>query len=158
MLIMALVAGALFAGLVTPANADQIEVRCSTEIETSIPPFNLIYGEITGIAYYIPVANAPGLRAWSRFRYKVDGINIGTKNNVNIRLVEGGVQKLEIKSPDDRRRGVWYEVRPNSPVFTLVGGPEGPHDHRTDDVVSFEGIYDNSRRRDPRCTAYSPRL
>lgn len=148
-LTVVLVAGTLLAGWATPAHSDQIEVRCSTRASN-------FFGEITGIAYYGPLINDPHVRVWTLFRYKVDGIVVGNKSNVNIRLYEAGVLKMEIKSPDDRQRGVWYEVRPDFVVLTLVGGPEGEHDHRKDDVVAFEGIFDRGRRPDPRCTAYSP--
>jgi hypothetical protein len=83
------------------------------------------------------------------FRYRIDGIGeIGDHNNVTMRLYEAGTPKLMVESGDDRRPGVWYEIRPTSPAYTRVGSAE---------TIAFDVIFDRPRRGDPRCTAITGR-
>jgi hypothetical protein len=160
-LAVVLAAAALLAGLATPAHADQVSAACEVQGFRLYPPVGYTL-RLDGTAYYGPVTNAPGLRTWTRFRYKLgpkvwSGPDItGGKSNVNIRLYEGARLVREIKSPNDRVSHVWYEVTAPFPTFTHVG-TGAPHDHRSDDVVRFEGIFDLILASDPRCTASTGR-
>jgi hypothetical protein len=156
-----LAAGALLAGLPGPGYADDVGAGCAVSGGGGFLGIPYDY-DITAIAYYGPVTNAPGLRAWTRFRYRLDGVlPPGDSSNVNIRLYEANTLKLAVDSPDDRHGRVWYEVRPASPTLTYVGAPprdDDVRDHRSDDVVRFEAIFDRPRRSDPSCTAITGRV
>jgi hypothetical protein len=163
MLATALALGALLAGTASPVNAEDVGAGCTVSgganFFPSAPPYEY---DIEGIAYYGPLANAPGLRSWTRFRYRLDGVlPPGPHSNVNIRLYEHGTLKYGLNSPDDRDGRVWYDIRPASPPITYVEAPprdDDVRDHRSDDVVQFEAIFDRSRAGDPRCTATSGRV
>ena len=148
-------AAALVAGLAAPAHASQTpQFGCGV---SGGGPVGYDY-DLTAIAYYEPAAGLPGLRKWTKFRYRVDGIIIGDSNNISIRLSEGGTVRFAYDSPDNRHAGVWYEVIPSVPIFTFIEGSGDPHDHRSDDVVTVHAIFDRPRRSDPNCTATSARL
>jgi hypothetical protein len=180
-LVMALVAGALLAGLAAPANAIEDdptlvkplqtirpgltvgrlgwatinsaptpEARCERSSSGRVFPYDYPYHYwFTGVAYYGDVPGSPGFRQWTLFRYRIDGIGeIGDHNNVTMRLSEAGTPKMEVESGDDRRPGVWYEIRPTSPAYTRAGSAE---------AIVFDVIFDRPRRGDPRCTAITGR-
>jgi hypothetical protein len=170
-LVMALAAGALLAGLAVPAHAAadpklvvprQItfhltgqtpEARCSVHDDGGLYQIPPDYGydfEFTGIAYYTDAG--PYWRRWTSFRYRLDGLNfLGSKSNVNIRVLDGSTVRMDMDSPDNRHEGVWYTVTPElGSVHTQTAG--------NNDTVEFEAIFDRSYRSDPRCTVYTARF
>jgi len=170
-LAMALAAGALLAGLAVPAHATGVvkvgtpripinlpipgqtsEARCSVRSDGSIFPPNPPYHfQFTGIGYY--TSAGPAWRRWTSFRYRVDDVvtGLGSKNNVNIRVLDGNIERMDQDSPDNRVPGVWYTVVPETgSVYTQTAG--------NDDSVEFEAIFDRAHRSDPRCFVYTPRI
>jgi hypothetical protein len=171
-LVMALAAGALLAGLAVPAHAAgdpklvvsrQItfhltgqtpEARCSVHGDGGLYQIPPDYGydfEFTGIAYYTDAG--PSWRRWTSFRYRLDEPvgGLGHKNNVNIRVLDGGTVRMDMDSPDDRHPGVWYTVTPDrGSVHTQTAG--------NNDTVEFEAIFDRQFRSDPRCFVYTARF
>jgi hypothetical protein len=160
-LAVVLAAGALLAGLATPAHADAVGAGCEVRGNQLYPPVGYTF-RLDGIAYYGLLTNAPELRVWTRFRYRLrqtinSGADLtGNRSNANIRLYEGSRLVREIKSPDDRLLDRWYEITP--PLTLTHVGSAAPHDHRSDDVVKFEGIFDLQIAYDPRCTASTRRV
>jgi len=169
-LAMALVAGALLAGLVAPANASQEdrlavprnatftrvattsywftpEGSCTRSSGGSIftPPYTFT---VTAKAVYRTVPGAPGFYQWTQFQYRLDGIRLGDHSNVNVRLYEAGTLKFEDRSPDNVDPGYWHYVLPSSPPITRA---------TSSDWIEFETIFDLARRSDPRCTARTGR-
>ena len=170
-LAMTLAAGALLAGLAVPAHATEFtrvgppripsnfpfpgqtqEARCSVQSDGSIFPPNPPYHfEFSGIGYYVSAGSS--FRRWTSFRYQVrDAVTgLGNKSNVNIRVLDGSVTRMDMDSPDNRVPGVWYTVVPETgSVYTLTSG--------RDDAVEFEAIFDRANRSDPRCFVYTPRI
>jgi hypothetical protein len=111
--------------------------------------------KIMAVAYYVDNTIGPGLRRWYEFQYKFTTPLGTTRNNVNIRLSESGQQVYAYNSPDDRREGVWYMLRPDRLVLTSIWGPQGEHDHRANDLIEFEAIFDIPHDGDPHCTAWT---
>ena len=167
-LAMTLAAGALLAGLAVPAHASEFikvgkpvfpvsfpgqtqEARCSVQSDGSVFPPSIPYHfEFTGIGYYTTTG---AYHRWTSFRYRVDDVvtGLGTKNNVNIRVLDGSIARMDMDSPDNRVPGVWYTVVPElGSVYTLTAGH--------DDTVEFEAIFDRPNRSDPRCFVYTPRI
>lgn len=110
---------------------------------------------ISAVAYYTDDTVGPGLRRWYEFQYYLSTPLHRPNNNVNIRLSESGQQVYSYKSPDDRRDNIWYKVRPDRLVLTSVWGPSGEHDHRANDLIEFDAIFDVSQASDPHCTAWT---
>jgi hypothetical protein len=83
--------------------------------------------------------------------YHFEFTGLGNRNNVNIRVLDGSVTRMDMDSPDNRVPGVWYTVVPETgSVFTLTAG--------RDDAVEFEAIFDRANRSDPRCFVSTPRI
>jgi hypothetical protein len=169
-LAMTLAAGALLTGLAVPAHAAGIivgkpriptnfpfpgqtsEARCSVQDDGSIfPPTIGYHFEFTGTGYYVSAGSA--WRRWTSFRYRLDDkvTGLGNKSNVNIRVLDGLIERMDQDSPDNRAPGVWYTVVPETgSVYTSTAG--------RDDAVEFEAIFDRANRSDPRCFVYTPRI
>jgi hypothetical protein len=165
-----LAAGALLAGLAVPAHAAGVivgkpripinipipgqtsEARCSVQDDGGVfPPTAPYHFEFTGIGYY--TSAGPAWRRWTSFRYRLHDVvtGLGNKSNVNIRVLDGSVERMDQDSPDNRAPEVWYTVVPETgSVFTQTAG--------NDDSVEFEAIFDRARRSDPRCFVYTPRI
>jgi hypothetical protein len=165
-----LAAGALLAGLAVPAHAAGVivgkpripinipipgqtsEARCSVQDDGGVfPPTAPYHFEFTGIGYY--TSAGPAWRRWTSFRYRLHDVvtGLGSKSNVNIRVLDGTLERLDQDSPDNRAPEVWYTVVPETgSVFTQTAG--------NDDSVEFEAIFDRARRSDPRCFVYTPRI
>jgi hypothetical protein len=173
-LAMTLAAGALLAGLAVPAHAagstvlvgktvtripininfpgQTQEARCSVHSDGGFFPPSAPYDfEFTGIGYY--TSAGPAWRRWTSFRYRLDDVvtGLGNKSNVNIRVLDGYVERMDMDSPDNRVPGVWYTVVPETgSVYTQTAG--------NDDSVEFEAIFDRDNHSDPRCFVHTPRI
>jgi hypothetical protein len=145
-----LLTGAFLIGMSSPAGADTV-VETYCELQHS-PTSHLV---LTASAYYVDEDDSD-LRRWTQFRYRLSttGSFDRDKNNVNIRLSESGRQVYAWNSPDNRKTGVTYVHVPSDPVYTSSWGPSGEHDHRRNDLIEFEGIFDLPQAADPRCTAW----
>jgi hypothetical protein len=143
-----LVVVVVVAGVVAPALAITTpELTCNT-----VGAGGSIY-RLTATAEYQD-STVTKLRTWTGFRFMVHGGDPDEDhNNVNIRLSEFGDVKFSYNSPDSLEFNRWYSIRPASPVHTCIYGPSGEHDHRSNDVLKVEGIFDMSGIVDPRCTA-----
>ena len=132
------VIGGIVLPLVTP------QAFCGADGGNGLPWDPYYFDEFTGYADYATVSGAPGFYQWTQFRYKLDeGLNPGTHSNVYIALTENGELKYYKASPDDRHSGVWYTVRPASPIYT-----------RTTAVsIQFTVDFDRPNGSDPRCYA-----
>jgi len=124
------------------------EARCSVHGNGNLfafPPDTIGYDfEFTGIGYY--TSAGPYWRRWTSFRYRLDEPlgGPGSKNNVNIRVLDGSTVRMDMDSPDNRVPGVWYTVTPElGPVHTQIGA-------YADDTVEFEAIFDRTAHSDPR--------
>jgi hypothetical protein len=150
------VAGLVAAGLVgvaaTPASASETPaIYCDLVVP------DLYHYKVTAVAVYEDDVAGPEIRQWKEFRYMIRMLVGGVytdKNNVNIRLSESGRTKFTLDSPDDRKFGVWYTVRPSRPLYTSVWGPKGAHDHRANDLIEITAIFDRRFEADPSCTAW----
>jgi hypothetical protein len=144
-----LLAGAFLVGMSSPANAAVAETYC--ELQHS----DRVHLALNARAYYVDDGDT-GLRRWTQFRYSLSttGLLDRDKNNVNIRLSENGERVYAWNSPDNRETGVTYVHVPTDPVYTSIYGPSGEHDHRSNDLVELQGIFDLPQTGDPRCTAW----
>lgn len=146
-----LAAGALMVGVNPAADATRIDgIYCELRTDSE----GLV--RLDARAFY---ADHPetGIRNWYRFDYRIQGAYGRTKNNVNIRVSESGRQVYAWNSPDDRHSSVWYSHNPTRPAHTSMYGPSGEHDHRSNDLIEFVGIFDFAVDADPRCTAWTKR-
>jgi hypothetical protein len=141
-----LTAGVLVFGSAAPASAAQTpNLRCQTVLSAKLY-------ELTTYANYDDDVVAPGIRRWNYFRFMVHGGGYDRRsNNVNVRLLEGSRLVYEYESPDSLEFNRWYVARPSSPVYTKSWGPKGEHDHRTNDVLRVEAIFDHAGGPDPSC-------
>jgi hypothetical protein len=143
-----LTAGALMVGINPVANATEVTgIYCELSTSEGIV-------RIDANALYFDEPST-GIRSWRRFSYRLRGERDRTHNNVNIRVSESGRQVYAWNSPDDRVSGVWYNHRPTRAVHTSSYGPGGEHDHRRDDLIEFQAIFDFFMDGDPRCTAWT---
>jgi hypothetical protein len=147
-LVGVLVVGAFLAVVAPPAHATRTpEIKCAYVWAPTI--YRLVVS-----AEYDDNVVGPGVRRWTFFRFMVHGGFLEEDhNNVNIRLKESGRVVFAYNSPDNLEYNRWYGVRPGSPVRTSVWGPEGEHDHRANDVLEVEAVFDRAGIADPRCTA-----
>jgi hypothetical protein len=172
-LIMALVAGALLAGLVAPARADQIdlppisakkavfttatywftpEATCTRSSGGSIFLNHPYEYKLTAQAVYRTVPGAPGFYRWTQFQYRLDRLGVaplGGSSNVTFRLYEGGTLKFQDVSPDNVGPGYTQFIMPTSPPITST---------TSSTWIEVEAIFDRPYSSDPRCTARAGRV
>jgi hypothetical protein len=144
-------AGAIVVGVNPAASATRIDgIYCELRTDSE----GLV--RVDARAYYTDNGDT-GIRNWYRFDYHIGGVHDRTKNNMNIRVSESGRQVYAWNSPDNRHSSVWYTHTPTRPVHTSIYGPSGEHDHRSNDLIELQGIFDFDHDADPRCTAWTKR-
>jgi len=152
---IAVLTAGITVGLAGPAHA----VNRNTPLISCTATGSVLQGTTTfqlhGYATYRNNWPTAGIRDWLSFSYIIQGEITWDNNNVNTRLTENGVVKMTADSPDNRVADVWYTITPSfGPIRTSMYGPNGvPTDHRTNDILQFEGIFDIPSHGDPSCTA-----
>ncbi len=128
------------------------DLRCDLVYRFTTPPGVAREQALTlfASAVYVDNVDGPGIRTWTQFRFRLEGFST-THNNVNIRLTESGQTIYSWNSPDDLRSGQQY-IR-NVNVHSSAWGPLGERDHRSHDLIEFEGIFDIPGADDVSCTA-----
>ena len=82
--------------------ADDLIGLAAVQSDGSVfPPSMPYHFEFTGIGYYTTTG---AYHRWTSFRYRVDDAvtGLGTRNNVNIRVLEGSIARMDMDSPDNR--------------------------------------------------------
>jgi len=126
----ALAVGAWVALSASPASAETLTAGCETPAR---------YERLTAWAYY---TQSDAFHAWYEFQYRLDGLDLGDKNNVNIWIYQNSNVVWDYRSPDSLTPNEVHTLTLDSPVFTYGGFAEW---------TKFQGIFDLRLSGDPHC-------